>query len=184
MDSGRCQAFVLISSRLSPLRLWSKVEQAWADIAPPGVQRLWGRPLYGRHGVGLYITAKERQQIEAISEDLQGLIQDSLVEIRLCKDDGYDAPFNACTNIDAVQGLVAVGILDEAQDREIELVHVLRELQGVLQVKACYGEGDILMLLSADNLNDFRDLIVQKIRICDGIASTNTALSYALFRDS
>jgi len=109
------------------------------------------------------------------------LIEDSIIDIRLCKDDGHDTSSNACFEQDVVQGLVTIGILDEAQDWEIEPVKVLRELPGVHQVRACYGEADILMILAAGDLNAFRDRIVQKIRICDGIASTNTALSYALF---
>lgn len=163
------------------MRLWSKYEQIWSTIAPPRVQCVWGRPLYGPHGIGLYITATTREQIEVVSEDLHGLIEDSIIDIRLCKDDGHDTSSNACFEQDVVQGLVTIGILDEAQDWEIEPVKVLRELPGVHQVRACYGEADILMILAAGDLNAFRDRIVQKIRICDIIASTNTALSYALF---
>jgi len=50
----------------------------------------------------------------------------------------------------------------------------------VQQVRACYGETDVLMLLAASDLDAFREVLVQRIRGADGVATTSTRLVYAL----
>ncbi len=78
-----------------------------------------------------------------------------------------------------VQGLVAISLLPEAQTRESEVVATLQTFNGVQQVRACYGETDIWMLLAASDLDSFRELLVHQIRGADGVATTSTRLVYA-----
>lgn len=78
-----------------------------------------------------------------------------------------------------VQGLVAVSLLSEAQTRESEVVGSLQSLTGVQLARACYGETDILLLLAASDLDDFREVLVHQIRNADGVATTSTRLVYA-----
>ncbi len=176
------QAFLLIASRFSPTDLWSSIEKAWPDLAQLGVQCLWSAPLYGRHGVGLYVTATTREQIESCAEALQQLVDSSQVEIRLCKNDGHVHPLAAAQTLHPVQGLVAISLLPEGQTRESEIVLELQSLAGVQQVRACYGESDVLMLLAAADLDGFREVLVHRIRGADGVATTSTRLVYALHR--
>ena len=82
------QAFLLISSSRSPLQLWASIQDVWSQIEQIGCQLVWSAPLYGRHGVGLYVTALSRQLIEAAAETLQ-MISSLEVDLRLCKDDGH-----------------------------------------------------------------------------------------------
>ena len=173
------QAFLLVSSCLSPLKLWSSMEQAWPEVLQQGVQWLWSAPLYGRHGAGLYVTAISREEIEAAAEGLQALLPSSQVEIRLCKNDGHRHPMIDVSTNHPVQGLVAISLLPEAQTRESEVVGTLQTLTGVQQVRACYGETDIWMLLAASDLDAFREVLVHKIRGTDGVATTGTRLVYA-----
>ena len=173
------QAFLLVSSGLSPLKLWSSIEQAWPEVLQQGVQWLWSAPLYGRHGAGLYVTAISREEIEAAAEGLQSLLPSSEFEIRLCKNDGHRHPMIDVSTNHPVQGLVAISLLPEAQTRESEVVGALQTLTGVQQVRACYGETDILMLLAASDLDAFREVLVHKIRGTDGVATTGTRLVYA-----
>jgi len=173
------QAFFLVSSVLSPLKLWLSIEEAWPDVLQQGVQWLWSAPLYGRHGTGLYVTANSRVQIEAAAEGLQTLAPSSQVEIRLCKNDGHRHPMIAMSTSHPVQGLVAISLLPEGQTRESEVVAALQNLTGVQQVRACYGETDIWMLLAASDLDSFREMLVHQIRGADGVATTGTRLVYA-----
>ncbi len=176
------QAFLLVASSFSPMDLWSRIEKAWPDLGQHGVQCLWSAPLYGRHGVGLYVTASSRAQIEASAEALQQLMASSQVEIRLCKNDGHTHPLAAAQTLHPVQGLVAISLLPEGQTRESEIVLELQSLTGVQQVRACYGESDVLMLLAAADLDGFREVLVHQIRGADGVATTSTRLVYALHR--
>lgn len=173
------QAFLLVSSAISSLSLWARLEESWPDVSPHGVQSLWSAPLYGSHGVGLYVTANSREQIESAAETLQSLLLNSQVEIRLCKNDGHRHPMIAVSTSHPVQGLVAISLLPEAQTRESEVVATLQTLNGVQQVRACYGETDIWMLLAASDLDSFRELLVHQIRGADGVATTSTRMVYA-----
>ena len=172
------QAFLLISSSRSPLQLWTSIQDVWSQIEQIGCQRLWSAPLYGRHGVGLYVTALSRQLIEAAAETLQ-MISSLEVDLRLCKDDGHTHGMITDSTIHPVQGLVAITLLPEAQTRESEMVQELKLLTGVQQVRACYGESDVLMLLSASDLDEFREVLVHQIRGAAGVATTSTRLVYA-----
>ena len=173
------QAFLLVSSYLSPLKLWAGIQQAWPEVHQQGIQRLWSAPLYGRHGAGLYVTASSREEIEAAAEGLQALLPASQIEIRLCKNDGHRHPMIDVSTSHPVQGLVAISLLPEAQTRESEVVGALQTLTGVQQVRACYGETDIWMLLAASDLDAFREVLVHQIRGNDGVATTGTRLVYA-----
>jgi len=79
----------------------------------------------------------------------------------------------------SVQGLVAISLLSDAQTKESEVVAALQTITGVQQVRACYGETDIWMLLEASDLDDFREVLVHQIRGADGVATTSTRLVYA-----
>lgn len=174
------QAFLLISSVLSPMKLWASIEQQWPELAPHDVQCLWSAPLYGRQGAGLYLTASLREQIESVAELLQQGIAGCEVDLRLCKNDGHSHPLIDPLLSHPVQGLVAISLLAEAQTRESNIVGDLQLLPGVQQVRACYGETDVLMLLAASDLDAFREVLVQRIRGADGVATTSTRLVYAL----
>ena len=56
---------------------------------------------------------------------------------------------------------------------------MLKTITRVQQVRACYGETDIWLLLAASDLDAFREVMVHQIRGTEGVATTGTRLVYA-----
>lgn len=173
------QAFLLISSRQSPMLLWDSINNKSSEIARHEVTCLWSAPLYGPHGASLYVTAASRQQIELVAEALQRLIAGIEIDIRLCKNDGQSHSLVPASVSSSVQGLVGISLLHNAGISEVALSQELQQLAGARHVRACYGESDIMMLLSASNLDAFRDVLHQ-VRTHDCVATNSTRLVYAL----
>lgn len=173
------QAFLLIGAHQSPLRLKAEIEARWTEIAERNVCCLWSAALYAPQSVGMYVTAPSRRHIEMTSEALRSASGSAQVEIRLCKQDQHISTVSIDVQAN-ISGLVSISLTPESQTKEIEVLSILRGFSGLRLARACYGSSDILALINTSTLDDFRDIIVGKIRDLHAVATTSTNLAYEL----
>ena len=175
-----CQAFLLINTNQSPLKLKSEIESQWAEIAKQDVCCLLSAALYSPQSVAMYVTASSRQQIEKTVEALRGVAGGAQIEIRLCKQDQNVSGLAAFDTSANLWGLISITLTSEAQTREIEVLSAVRSVSGLQLARACYGQSDILGLINTSTLEDLQDIVVRQIRGLQDVATTSTNLVYEL----
>jgi DNA-binding Lrp family transcriptional regulator len=68
-------------------------------------------------------------------------------------------------------------VLISAQVGKIkQVIEAVRNIQGVVSVDAVTGPYDAIAVIQAETLNDFEDLIVEKVHLLAGISRTVTCI--------
>lgn len=76
-----------------------------------------------------------------------------------------------------ITGLVLVKL---QAGRESQTLAKIKDIKGVSHVSAVYGRWDLVVDIETDDLPKMSQLVVEKLRILPGVASTETLVTTAI----
>jgi len=170
------QCFLFVRWPGNQHRLPSVLQDA-RQLATPPISLLWSAPLMATYGDALYISGPDRALLEQFALELESRNAGVEVDFRLCKG-SLNEPVLADPH--STVGLVSIGLTADCLGDELAVAADFSACQGVLASRACYGADDLLLILMADNDDQFRQRLVSEIRPHRGVARTSTRLRSAI----